>query len=140
MEYLFNREGTIETVQLEKWVWGVVYKDDTELHQFGSKGDFHQFKEIKKEEVKMFTMYKSDDMSKRIDLLITPEMSFFHFYRNIRPEWSEVFIKIYVFGFAVKDKQSGMLEKTFMFILPDDRILVSNRDNIDLSLFDLGRK
>ena len=73
-------------------------------------------------------------------MVVTPEMDVFHFYRNIKPWYApESFIRVYVFGYSVKDKQSGMLEKNFMFILPDDRIIFSNRDNIDLTLFELTR-
>lgn len=137
MKYTFVRDGKPEEVKPERWVWGVVYGDNTELHQFGDDGVFHQIKEIRMKEVKMFTMYKFDDMKKRIDLVITPEMQIVHFYRNIRPAGEDHFIKVYVFGYAVEDRESGMLAKTFNFILPDDRIIISNRDNIDLTKFGL---
>jgi len=140
MIYTFVRDGKPEEIKPERWVWGVVYKDDTELHQFeGSesccKGTFHQIKEIKWEEVKMFTMYKFNDMKRRIDLLVRPDMQIFHFYRNIRSAGVDHFIKVYVFGY----KTRGSSEAVYNFILPDNRVLVSNRDNVDLSKFELSR-
>lgn len=135
MKYTFLRNGKPEEVKLEKWVWGVIYKDDSELHQFGNKGDFHQIKEIKWKEVKMFTMYRSDDIKKRIDILVMPDMQIFHFYRNIRPAGVDHFIRVYVFGYKIR----GTSETVYNFILPDDRILISNRDNIDLTKFELSR-
>jgi len=53
-QWKFNKE----VIEPERWIWGVVYKDGTELHQFGNDLIFHQIKEIKWAEVKMFTMYK----------------------------------------------------------------------------------
>jgi len=146
MKYIFketiqDEESTsgfkiVETeVKPESWVWGVVYKDDSELHQFGNDGIFHQIKEIKWEEVKMFTMYKYEDMKRRIDLLVMPEMQVFHFYRNIRPADEDHFTKIYVFGY----KTRGSSEAVYNFILPDDRVLVSNKNNVDLTRFELIR-
>ena len=136
MKHTFLRDGKPEEVKTERWVWGVVYKDDSELHQFGSKGDFHQIKEIRWGEVKMFTMYRFDDIKRRIDLLVMPEMQVFHFYRNIRPAHLDHFIRVYVFGYKIR----GTSETVYNFILPDDRVLVSNRDNVDLSKFELRRK
>lgn len=135
MKHTFLRDGKIEEVKLERWVWGVIYKDDSELHQFGSKGDFHQIKEIKWEEAKMFTMYRSDDIKKRIDLLVLPNMQVFHFYRNVRPATLDHFIKVYVFGY----KTRGSSETVYNFILPNDRLVISNKDNVDLTKFELSR-
>ena len=78
-----NSDGIEENVEKERWVWGVIYKDGTELHQFDSNCIFHQFKEIDTENVSMFTMYKFDDMNKRIDMPITEGVKFFHLYTLI---------------------------------------------------------
>ena len=120
-----------ELVDTERWGWGVVYKDGRELKQFDDAGYFHQFKEIETENVAMFVMYKLDDDSKRIDMPISEGMQFFHFYRNIRPHYSETFKRAYIFGF----KKNGVA--SYNFILPDDRVIVSAVDNIDLSLFNI---
>jgi len=141
MIYTFIRDGKPEIVDPERWVWGVIYKDDTELHQFESdgvccKGIFHQIKEIKWKEVKIFSMYKLKDISKRIDLVVEPDMQVFHFYRNIKTSYMDSFMKIYVFGYKVRRTS----ETVYNFILPDDRVIIANRDNIDLSRFELNRK
>ena len=135
MKYTFNRDGKEEAVSPEKWVWGVLYKDDTDLHQFGEDGKFHQIKEIKWEDVNLFTMYKLDDPKKRIDLVASPEIQIFHFYRNIKPFYTDKFVKVYVFGYKVR----GTKQAVYNFILSDDRIIVADRNNIDLSKFELQR-
>jgi len=83
----------------------------------------------------MFTMYKYGEMEKRIDLLVLPEMQLFHFYRNVRPVGEDHFIKVYVFGYKVR----GTSETVYNFILPDDRIIISNKDNVDLTRFELQK-
>lgn len=133
MKYYFTKDNKKIEVQLENWVWGVVYKDNTELHQFSQDGVFHQIAEIKWEEVKMFTMYKPEDIKKRIDIVVTPDMKLFQFYRNIRPQYLEKFVRVIVFGWKVKETSQAV----YNFILPDDRVITSNVDNIDLSLFNL---
>ena len=125
-----------ETITPERWVWGVIYKSNSELHQFGNDGIFHQIKEIRWDEVKMFTMYKFGNMDRRIDLLAMPDMQIFHFYRNIKPAGVDHFIKIYVFGYKLR----GISEAVYNFILPDDRVIISNKDNIDLTRFEIQRK
>lgn len=104
-----------------------------ELHQFDGDGNFHQFKEIDLKNVSMFTMYRTDDMSKRIDMPIVEGMQFFHFYRNFKPYYDQKggFRKIYVFGWKFKGVAS------YNFILPDDRMIVSPVDNIDLVNFNV---
>ena len=131
-------EANLIEVSVERWSWGVIYNDNTELHQFQDgepDGIFHRIQEIDWSRVKMFSMYKSDDIRKRIDILVTPEMQVFHFYRNIKPFYLEGFVKVYVFGYKIK----GTSETVYNFILPDDRVLVSSKDNVDLSLFELQR-
>ena len=162
MNYIFNRlvDGQItqEEVQLERWVWGVIYKDNTELHQFDTEGFFHQFGEIHMEDVKLFVMYKPDDPNKRIDMVVSEDMQPFHFYRNVRPATEDHFTKVYAFGFKFKGtnmkneyvdgalidptKPEGELldfKAVYHFILPDDRVITSDKNNIDLTLFDLNK-
>ena len=136
MEYIFtNEKGIEERVEEERWGWGVVYKDDSELHQFGNDGKFHRFAEIQMDNVKLFSMYNLKDMSKRIDIVLTEAMQIFHFYRNIKPWYLDSFVKVYVFGY--KNRETG--ETCYNFILPDDRIIItSNKDNIDLVKFNIG--
>lgn len=143
MEFIFkrqveNKESTSgfdiveEKIELERWVWGVVYKDGAELHQFDSEGTFHQFKEINLAEVKLFTMYKPEEMdTKRYDIVVTEGMQIFHFYRNIKPHYLNHFVKVYAFGWKKDGKAS------YHFILPDDRMVMSDVDNVDLPQFNL---
>lgn len=126
-----------EEVKEERWQWGVVYRDGTQLHQFNrtpqanGNGTFHRIGEINQDEVVLFSLYKPDDDHKRIDIPFQKGMRLIHKYRNIRPEWSKVFIKVYMIGWKFEGKHS------FIFVLPDDRIVTSPVDNIDLSLFGL---
>lgn len=117
-----------ELVELEKWAWGVTYKDGSELKQFDDNGNFHQFAEINQDEVKMFTMYKTDpNENARFDI-ICEDVQYFHFYRNFMLENATVKIKVYVFGW--KDKKTGAC--SYNYIFPDDRILSSNSDRLQL--------
>lgn len=133
MDYTFVRDGVSEKVRVERWGWGVLYKDGNELHQFGEKGDFHQFKEIEVENVVMFTMYRTDDMTKRIDIAVTPEMQFFHYYTRLILENSSRRVTVYVFGW--KDRATGAC--SYHFILPDDRLICSNTKDVNLMSYQI---
>ena len=138
-KYTFNRnvDGNIvpEEVSLERWVWGAVYNDGTELYQFDNDGYFHQMKEIDKDKLVQFTMYKMDDQTRRVDIFLDPtKTEVFALYRNLILEVAtenERRVKVYVFG--SKDKETG--KTTFYYILPDDRLLVSNEDLVDLTVY-----
>lgn len=135
--FKFFRDGVEERVQAERWGWGVMYKDDTELHQFGDDGMFHQFGEINQDNVSLFVMYRLDDIGKRYDIVVTPGMKLIHFYRNVRPYWSDVFIKTY--GFGYEKNIGGKNEIVLIFILPDDRVVITDNKAVDLTLFNLGK-
>lgn len=124
----------VESVEAETWGWGVLYKDGSELKQFSPDKTFHQFKEVNQPEVKMFVMYKLDDMSKRIDMPISEPLQLFHFYRKITLNMlqeDERKVHIYVFGWknTLKDTVS------YNYILPDDRIITADHDIIDLTQY-----
>ena len=124
-----------EKVELERWVWGVLYKDGTELHQFDDKGVFHRIGEVEQDKVNLFSLYKYEDPSKRIDIPMQKGMRIIYKYRNIKPYYLDHFVRIFLVGYRVtKDSYN------YLFILPDDRIIMSPVDNIDLSTFDLGRQ
>lgn len=133
MDYQFVREGKPERVALERWAWGVVYKDGTELRQFGEDGIFHQFKEIVQEQVAMFVMYRTDDESKRIDMPVHEGMQIFHLYRNLVLENSSRRVRVYVFGW----KKTGVTVASYNYILPDDRLITTDRDIPHLSDFNI---
>ena len=111
----------------------VILPRQNELKQFGDDGVFHKFEDILKGgKVDIFTMYKFDDpdMTKRIDLDVLEGAQIFHFYRNIGLDYEnkENFrkIRVHCFGFKKEGKE------TYCFILPDDRVIISDRSNIDL--------
>lgn len=127
-----------EEVSLERWVWGVLYNDGTELHQFDDKGVFHQIGEIEQDKVVMFTMYKpagtGDTKRDRIDLLIPKGGKIIHKYRNVHAHYFKdpnQFARVYMFGYKLGEHYH------YNFILPDDRIVQSTYDNIDLPNFNL---
>lgn len=145
MKYIYkekieNKESTggfsireIEAIP-ERWVWGVVYKNNTELHQFGDDGIFHRIGEINQEEVKMFTLYRFDDMTKRIDMPFQTGMKLIHKYINFhQAEWENLneTKRIYVIGYKIRDVHH------YTYVLPDDRIIISNEDNIDFTHFNI---
>jgi len=125
-----------ELISLERWVWGVVYKDETELRQFDDNGKFHRLSEIDQKNIKIFTMYRSDDMNKRYDIVMPEGARIIHKYRNIRPFYMNRFVKVYMFGYRTGKKD---FEYHYHFILPDDRMVISNKDNVDLVNFELQR-
>lgn len=74
-----------EQVELEPWIWGVVYDDNTELHQFDDNGIFHQIGEVDQKRVKLFTLYEPNGMGDgRVDIFIPQgkEVALIHKYKN----------------------------------------------------------
>lgn len=115
-----------EEIEIERWAWVAKYKDGSELHQFDKDGVFHKFAEINQAEVAVWVLYNTEDESKRIDIVCPDNAQLIHRYRNIKPYWSEKFIKCFMFGIE---------GKLYNFVLPDDNILQSTVENIDLTRF-----
>lgn len=148
-QYLNKEKEEFEEVQPENWVWGVVYDDNSELHQFADDGIFHRFSEIEQNRVKLFVMYRFGDLTRRIDMPIAdPESTqIFHFYRNFMFDVgteAEKKVKVYVFGWKkmIKKHIKGNLffeeeVATYHYILPDNRIITSDQDVQKLSSFNL---
>ena len=136
MEYIYkNKEkGTEETVNPERWVWGVIYNDGTELHQFDN-GVFHRIGEIDQDNIKMFVLYKFGEMdTKRIDIPWRKGMRLIHKYINFHSQEFENIgetVRIYVIGYKFEGKYH------FTYILPDDRMIMSAKEDIDLGLFNI---
>ncbi len=132
-----NAQGITSLVEGERWQWCVIYDDDTELRQFSNDGQFHQIGEIEQDRIKLAVLYKPDEPTKRIDIVWQKGMKLIHKYRNVKPFYMDKFVRVYMFGYraGVKDKYSYH----YNFILPDDRIIMSNKDNIDLVKFELQR-
>lgn len=131
-----NAEGVTEEITLERWAWGVVYNDDTELRQFDADygGRFHQFKEIDQERVKMFIIYRTDsDLKARIDIVVHPDMQLFYFYRRLILDNRNRKTSVYVYGW--KNRITGAM--TYNYILPDDRIVTADHDIADITAFNI---
>lgn len=138
-KYIFKRPDSnstcgfvVEEVMLERWAWGVIYNDGTEMKQFGDDGVFHQFQEIRQEDVDVFVMYKLDDPQKRIDMDVRGKQ-IFHFYRNFvfgAGTPNETRAKVYCFGWTEKTGWGRYEEKKEVccYIMPDDRIVFGNRE------------
>lgn len=130
MTYIFREVDGKETeVALERWVWIVVYKDNTVLSQFGEDGIFHQIGEIEQDRVARAMLAKTDDRSQVIEIPWEDGMRIIHKYRNIvfnalSPE--ERRVRVYIFGW-----KKGQ-EHVYIFVLPDDRIIISHTDTISL--------
>jgi len=135
MEFLYNKDGQDISVPVERWIWGVLYNDGTELRQFDKNGRFHRFAEINQPEVKMFTMHRFDDIGKRIDMVVKGDCQLFHFYRvigTLDPS-SEKQKKVRIFCFGWKDRKTGAM--SYNYILPDDRMITADHDVASLNKF-----
>ena len=133
MDYKFKNKqtGEIENVSLERWVWGALYLDGTELHQFDNKGIFHQIGEIDQDRLKTFTLYKPREDEKRIDMPFVKGMKLIYKYKMVRPHYLNDFVRIYCMGYKFEGRYH------FTFILPDDRMIISPVENVDLTQFEL---
>lgn len=145
MEYIFekkvNDESTlgyhIEKIvaKPERWVWGAIYKDGSELKQFGDDGKFHQVGEIVQENLSMMILYKFDDPTKSVVIPWRDGMRLIHKYVNIHAGGQMDDInetaRIYQFGYKIDEQFS------FYYILPGDQVVLSPREDIDFSSFKL---
>jgi len=138
----FNRDGKLEEVPVERWAWGVVYKDGSVIHQFDSQGVFHQVGEIVQENVKLWVLYKVGPENKRIDINLPAGARLIHKYKryvfnaaelNDGDKSKEKRTTVYVFGYKVGDRFH------FNYILPDDRI-VQSTEEIPLTEYDIMPK
>ena len=125
-------------VDLERWVWGVIYDDGTELHQFMADGTFHRLAEIDQKRVRLWVLYKPSNPNQRIDIIIPKDegVRLIHKYKNTRPYYLNTFVRTYMFGYRTGKNESDY-RYHFNFILPDDRIVQSTFENIDLVQFKL---
>jgi len=137
MKYIYKQmvDGKIKETEVdeERWQWGIIYKDGTELKQFESDGIFHRVDEIKQEEVAMAVLI-NNSTGQRVDLPWQPGMKLIYKYRHVHAHYFKNFndtVKVYVFGYKLGGSVS------YLFILPDDRMIVSPVDNIDLTKFEL---
>jgi hypothetical protein len=132
MKYKFNQNGKEVEIQPERWVWGIIYKDGSAIHQFGGDGIFHQIREIRQDDIYVARIYRHDNPGKRIEIAWKPGMELVYKYRNIvfkSGEQSEKKIRVYVFGYKVG------IAHHFNYILPDDRVVQSPEDDVSLATF-----
>jgi hypothetical protein len=131
-----NEENETVNVPLEDWMWGVVYKDGTELHQFDDKGTFHRVGEIDQQNVKMWVLYQPHGTG-RIDIPLPKdkEVKLIHKYKryvfNAKTE-AEVKKTVHVFGYKVKGQTPH-----YNYILPDGRILQGIGEDVPLSNYNI---
>lgn len=115
--YTFNREGKPEIVLREPWRWRVIYKDGSELSQFGDDGIFHQFREIDQPNVLRLIMHHDTEPAHIIEV---PEGSkLIHFYKNVvlaAATEDQVRVRIFCFGVETPD------ENLYFAITPDNVI------------------
>ena len=123
MEYKFTRDGKEETVPVEEWAWCAIFKDGTELRQFGTDGVFHQFQEAMAKPTDALIMYRPDDETKRFDVFLKEGMKPFHFYRHFvfaQGTAEETRAKVYCFGW--KDARTGAAG--YHYILPSGNMVI----------------
>ena len=131
--FYFNRDGKKEEVELEKWIWAVVYNDNTELHQFdfnGDEGVFHQIGEVKQDEVKLFVLLEVET-GRRIDIIPPKGARLIHKYKHYILDNGKRHEKIYAFGYKIGDHYH------FNFVMPSGTIIQSTEDGEQLSNFGL---
>lgn len=108
-----------------------------ELHQFedregSDKGVFHRFAEIDQSWIDIFVMYKLDDLSRRIDMVV---------------DGKQIFHQVRVTGFSCNKPYKRVVRVPFFgwkkgndvayhYILPDDRIVIADKD-IDITKFNI---
>lgn len=106
----------------------------TELHQFDKDGRFHLIGEVDQSRLKMFYLYKPEDPQKRVDMPIFEGMKIVYKYKNVHAYYFDKLgdtVKVYMAGY----KSNGA--HSFLFILPDDRIIFADREDVDLVQFKL---
>lgn len=138
--YTFNRkdekgEITPEQVPLERWAWGAIYEDGSEIRQFGNDGIFHQIGEVEQDRVSIFVLYNTErpqEQNGRIDILVPRGARLIHKYRNIVLNFGTEGVRqvrVYIFGWKKGN------EYHINFVLPDGRIVQSDRDDVDMMKF-----
>jgi len=136
-KYIFTKDGEQSEVKLERWIWGVVYKDGTELQQYeikDGKGIFHQVGEIDQTQVKLWVLRKLTT-EKRIDILLPEGARIIHKYRRYifnKGKTTERKETVYIFGYKYRGHYH------FNFIMPSDTIIQSIDDKPRLTTLGLN--
>lgn len=136
-QWLFKeKDGSEVTVPLEKWIWRVVYKDDTEIFQFDQEPDetgkhwFHQIGEVDMDNAKIFEMINVENPELRYSIDVTDDMKkLIVFIRRTVLKVTtkqEQRVNVYCFGYKINGTS------VYNFILPDNRLVISTNRNIQL--------
>lgn len=120
----------IESLKVEKEVG--IEPECEMLFQFDNRdGQFHSFDEIEQDRVKLFSLYNTKEPTRRIDIPVAEGMKLIHFYRNVKPYYLDNFVRCYAIGYKYKGA------KNFSIVLPNNTIVNTPNDNIDLTTFNL---
>lgn len=118
-------------VEPERWVWGVLYRNGTELHQFDETGRFHPFSDIQQMSVAQFTLYPRGQ-GNAVHFLIPKGAELIHRYRNVVLEMgrpNEVRARVYVFGYCLEAKYC------LAYVMPDDVVIFSEDSDLSVAPF-----
>jgi hypothetical protein len=123
MKYIHKKTG--EEVDEERWGWGALYKDGTELHQFDKTHKiFNQVGDVNQSEVRLWVLYELNGDG-RIDIVVKEGMKLIHKYINARLDVGtdiERVVRAYKFGYKLNGTHH------FTFVLPDNRLVQSTED------------
>jgi hypothetical protein len=111
MQYIYIRDGKVETVDEEVWQWEAHYQDGSTLYQFEKpkaaidKGVYHQFGEIDQSKLVAFKMFSETNSAVYVIPFDGKEMKLIHFYINSginlgTPDFKK--LRWYVFGYESK--------------------------------------
>ena len=123
-----DKEGN--TISPKRYAWGVIYKDGTELHQF-QDNEYHQISEVDFGSVEKLLVYRFPDKEQVFTTLVTKEVKPFKFHYMTKPPWSPRFLRTDVFGL----KWKGSKHVIYIHILPNDNVVVSPHDRVDIPRF-----
>lgn len=130
-----QKDGTSIEIPLERFIWGVVYKDGSHIKQFDENGKYHQIGEVEQDRAKRFLLHKpnpSDGVRIMIEVpegakLVHKTKNYGSFIVGQDPQIGKNEIRIFVIGYKLKGRSF------FTYVLPDDRIIQSEDENLKLS-------
>ena len=115
-------------VKAERWQWVAEYFSGEIVCQFDDRDKtFHSIRELDLSKVVSFGMITKGN--KMIIDVNPEEMQVFHYYLNFGElvnNKAEVTARVYVFGY----KHRGSSNTNYFFILPDNKIVIKNNQNL----------
>ena len=128
-----TEEGEIVEVTPEgwDWVWAVMYKDGQVLNQFDvDRKEYHYIYEIEQEKALVWTLFKLDDITQRIDIVVPEGAKLIHRIRNHKTKSPDSHTRVWMFGYKTKEGQAH-----YNFILPGGNVVQSTDFNLDVTQF-----